>query len=262
MFWNQITPRITARLQRAVDDAYRVFAPYRRTGTIIHCDCSVCMTPEVAAQLSTLPLRAISAALLAEYTNSAHGYDTGAIEREFMCLLPRYLDLIAHCEPPHYDALDVCLQRLRLADYRKRWSAPEREAVDGFFDAFLAASLEQLGLAKWPVGLRLEFDMGEVLNMTVTAGGDLQRVLAEFDRGPDPQAAVHMAHLRGDVHLTAGGPYWHSAFLEGELDANARVIGVWLMRERVTERILNAADLLNDSDYDDTLAAGLEVVMR
>ncbi len=256
MFWEDIEPLMTDRLEQAVARSYTVFAKYQLSGTIVYCDCNVCMTAEDAAKLSSLPLNEMSSTLLGEYTNSAHGYDAETIEPQFKHFLPRYLDLIAQCDPPSSIGLETCLSRLGHANYRKAWPTDEAEIVDEFFDAFMEASLNQLLLQKWPVGLRLEFDMDDVLCMVVIAGGDLERVLGVFDNGADPEAAVHMASLRSNIQHVKGGPRYSNPFLEDHPDAAMR-IAEWLGRETATERIMAAADLLDDPDYDDVLALGL-----
>lgn len=199
MFWDRVEPKITPRLAQSVERSYEVFAGYELATQITYCDCPVCMTREIADKLSVLPLKDISASMLAEYTNSAHGYDRETIEPEFKHFLPRYLDLIAHCRPPSHLDLDTCLSRLH--GYREFWPKPEVDAVNGFFDAFVEASLSQKRLVKWPVGYRLEFDMGDVLAMIVTAGGDLQSALAVIDAGPDPEVGLHMASMRSQPDL-------------------------------------------------------------
>ena len=254
VFWDRIEPHITPRLEAAVSNAYAVFADYRLSGTITYCDCPVCMTAETAAELSAKPLKELSAELLAEYTNSAHGYDRETIEPQFKYFLPRYFDLIAHCQPPSHMDLDTCLTRLQ--GYREHWRAAEIAAVDGFFDAFVEASVHQLYLLEWPVGLRLEYDMGEVLTMIVLAGGDLTRVLAVFDDGPDPEAAVHMASMRMGLETRRGRPYYGNAFLNDYPEVCER-IGAWLSRDSVTERIMAAPEQLDTQDYDDILNRGV-----
>lgn len=253
MFWDHIEPMMSVGLEAAVANAYDVFGRYKLAGTITFCDCPVCMTDGVAEALSTKPLKDISSDLLAQYTNSAHGTDA-TIEREFKHFLPRYFDLIAQCEPPTHLGLETCL--MRLGGYREKWPAVEVEAVDEFFDCFAGVSVHQLYLVEWPVGLRLEFDMGEVLAMVVLSGGDLDRVLAVIDERPDPEAAVHMASLRNDIKSRKGVPHYINAHLDTHPEATKR-IGAWLMRDAVTERILAAPDALDDSRYDDVIALGL-----
>ncbi len=252
MFWANVEPNATPRLEAAVAHAYDVFARYRLSSTIIHCDCPVCMTAETAAQLSTLSLTDIPAALLGEYTNSAHGMDD-AIAPEFKHFLPRYLDLIAHCDPPSPLGLETVLTRLE--GYRASWPSDEVAAIDGFFDAFVEASLAQLYLLEWPVGYRLGYDMGEVLGMVILAGGDLHRVLAVFDQAPDPDAAVHMASMRGNVAVRDGFATFENAHYDAYPEA-ARSVGAWLMRDCVSARIAKARATLQDPKYDGLFERG------
>ena len=254
MFWEEIDPILTDRLTASVETAYEVFSPCQLHGTITYCNCPVCMTDETAIELSTRPLKEISATLLAEYTNSAHGYDRKTIEPQFKYFLPRYLDLIAHCDPPSHLDLDTCLTRLE--GYQENWLTKEVETINEFFNAFIESSLYHLYLIEWPVGPRLEFDMGEVLTMVVLAGGDLDRCLQTFDKGPDPETAVHMAALRADVQIKNGNPTYHNVHLEAHPQA-AQKIGTWLHRKSVSERILKAPELLNDPNYDDVIELGM-----
>lgn len=250
MFWDRVEPHITPRLESAVERAYRVFDHYRLSGTIIHCDCPVCMTEETARKLSVLPLKEIDAPTLAEYTNSAHGKGPGQIEYEFKHFLPRYFDLIAQCQPPSHLDLDLCLDRLH--GYRDRWPEDEIDAVDGFFNAFVEASLHQTKLVKWPVGFRLEFDMGQVLTMIVTAGGDLDGALEVFDQGPDPETAIHMASMRLDVGLRDQDYVYENSFLK-DYGARSRQIGDWLLRDVVSERIVASTERIENRGYFDIL---------
>lgn len=256
MFWKEIDAFIPEPLAAAVEAAYGVFARYTLSGVIVHCDCPVCMTAETAQALSTRPLKEISPGLLAEYTNSAHGCDHGRIEHEFKHFLPRYLDLIAQCDPPSALDLAPCLDRLGHAGYRVRWPAAEAEAVDRFFAEYLKACVFQLGLVRWPAGLRLAFDLDEVLIMIARAGGDFDAALAAFDDSGDPEAAVHMASLRRNVAWQDGDPVYRDPFLE-EYPEAAGKLGAFLVRDSVSTRILGAAALLDDADYDDVLDLGL-----
>lgn len=253
MFFEDIEPLTSDRLAEAISQSYKVFAKYRKSGTIDHCDCSLCMTNEDAKLLSTLPLEDISSELLAKYTNSAHGEN----EFQFKHFLPRYFDLIAQCDPPtDMSCIDVCLARLGSARYRKKWPSAEVQIIDEFFDAFMETCLYQLLLVKWHSGWKLEFDIGEVLSMVVLAGGDIERVLDVFERGADPEAAVHMASLRKEVKYRKGIPQYNNEFLK-ESPAAAKRIGEWAMRDEVTERIKAASKLLDDPNYDDVISGGL-----
>jgi hypothetical protein len=256
VFWEDIEPNITSRLKAAVEHAYDVFGKYRLDSIITHCDCPVCMNAETARELSKRPLEEISAGLLGEYTNSAHGYDRETVEPEFKHFLPRYFDLIAQCQIPSPLCIEICLARLREAQYRANWPAEEIAVVEEFFQAFVEACIGQTGLEKWPSGMRLAMDLGEVLVMISLAGGDLDAALDTFDKADDPAAALHMAAMRGDLSVKDGETFYFQEHLSNFPQA-ARTIGQFLVRDSVTERIGNAIDLIDNPDYDTIMDTGL-----
>ena len=224
------------QLQAVIEDAYRIFGDYRIRGLLSVCHCKFCMTFENEHRLLNTPLREVPAALLAEYTASAHSWDDGPVAREFRYFLPRYLELIAVNDPPDALGLEICLRRLGTSTWRETWPQQEQDVIDRFFDVFIVASLPRLELASWPAGWRLEFDLADVLTMVVTAGGQLDRVLAAWDGADDPPAAIHMAALRSDLVETSEGPYFHSAYLEDRKEEAPR-IGAFLTRPEVVSRM-------------------------
>ncbi|MCC7252882.1 hypothetical protein [Hyphomicrobium sp.] len=228
---------MTPELQAIVDEAYRVFGRYEiTTPTLTVCNCNCCMTVEIERELIKTPLREIPSDVLAEYTNSAHGWDDGPIAREMRYFLPRYLELIALDDPPDNMGIDICLRRLGYAKWREKWPDDEVQLLDRFLDAFLVASLDKIDLVVWPVGWCLDFDLGDVLSMIVTAGGNLDRALAAWDGAADPAAAIHMAALRDDVLTLNGRPCFNNAFLEKHREEADR-IGAFLMRPEVDQRL-------------------------
>ncbi len=238
---------MTPELHAIVEEAYDAFARYKLVAplTVCHCDC--CMSDDTERALLTTPLRETPAELLAEYTNSAHGWGD-AVAREMRHFLPRYLELIARNDPPDHLGLDICLRRLAYADWRKKWPGEEVALLDIFFDALLVANLARLELSLWPAGWRLSFDLVDVLTLGITADGDIERMLAAWDKAADPPAAIHMASLRSDLATRRGRPYLHSAFLT---DKNAHIaaadaIGAFLVRPKVTARIEAALPAVDD----------------
>jgi hypothetical protein len=203
------------------------------------------MTDETERALIATPLKEIPAELLAEYTNSAHAWDDDTVAREMRYFLPRYMELIAHNDPPDHLGLDICLRRLAYADWHEKWPADEAEAIDRFFEAVVVASLPRLELALWPVGWRLDFDLADLLTLVATANGDIARVLSAWDAAADPAAALHMAALRGRVRNELDRIYFYSAFLP-ERVAQADAIGAFLMRPQVTARIEAAVLAVED----------------
>lgn len=237
---------MTPALVQIIEEAYRVFSEYKIGRTLTVCHCNSCMTEENESLLIKTPLRSISASLLAEYTGSAHEWDDGPVAREMRYFLPRYLELIAANDPPCTMGLDICLRRLGHAGWRAKWPDLEVRLLDRFFDALLVSALEQLDMDEWPAGFRLRFAIIDVFTMLITAGGDLDRVLAVWDGADDPGGAIHMASLRADVLHFSNGPLLHSAYLERDHVAEAEKIGRFLMRPEVDERLERAFFLIDD----------------
>lgn len=246
---------MTPELQAAIEDAYRVFEPYGKGGSLIVCFCPVCMTNESEQSLVATPLRDTPSGLLAEYTNSAHGMDE-AIAREFRHFLPRYFELIALDDPPDNMGLAICLRRLGFAPWRATWPSAEVAIIDRFFDTFAADAVHHIDTVEWPVGHRLRFNYADVLTLVATAGGDIDRVLGAWDRAPDPPAALHMAALRGDVLYEHDRTYLYSAYLPDHRDAADR-IGAFLVRPEVTQRIEAAFFVTTVPELQQILSDGL-----
>ena len=120
----------------------------RLNGRIIVCNCPCCVTPEVERLLISTPLAELSSPLLAEYTNSAHGWDD-KIAEDLRYFLPRYFELIALGHVPCQLDLEICLRRLSNAAWHEEWPATEAKAIDDFFAAMLRA---RLGKADLPTG--------------------------------------------------------------------------------------------------------------
>ncbi len=238
---------MTPKLQAIIAEAYDTFARYKLAAplTVCHCDC--CMSDDTERALLTTPLQIIASELLAEYTNSAHGWDD-AVAREMRHFLPRYLELIALYDPPDHLGLDICLRRLAYANWRNTWPRTETALLDMFFDELLVASLPRLELSLWPVGWRLTFDLVDILTLGITADGDIERMLAAWDVAADPAAAIHMAALRSNLSMRRERPYLHSAFLADKDShiAAADAIGAFLVRRQVTARIEAAILAVDD----------------
>lgn len=228
-----MTPALTA----IVEESYRVFGGYALGPALTVCRCPVCMAPKTERELITTPLSQLQSPLLAEYTNSAHGWDDDCVATEMRYFLPRYLELIALNNAPDHLGLPACLRRLAEADWRSKWPAQEIDLLDRFFAELVVSSLPKLDLLKWPVGWRLKFDLVDVLALIVTAHGNVDAALAAWDAADDPAAAIHMAALRDRLTSNDGAMRLYSAFLEGDHKVEAGRIGAFLVRPAVHERI-------------------------
>ncbi|MFM2391666.1 MAG: hypothetical protein RLZZ437_3221 [Pseudomonadota bacterium] len=97
-----------APLMAVVDQIY-ARSPACVPKTLEVCQCPVCMTPETLAEIISTPVRALTAAHLSEYRNSAHGVPNNP--DDLRAMLPRYLDLIARDQWFDDVGLGVDLQR-------------------------------------------------------------------------------------------------------------------------------------------------------
>lgn len=248
---------MTPALKAIVEDGYRVFGGYRLAPSLVVCHCPVCMTPETERELITTPLRDLQSPLLAEYTNSAHGWDDDRVAADMRYFLPRYLELIALDNPPDCLGLPPCLRRLGGAAWRSKWPAPEVELLDRFFSELVVSSLSNLDLVNTPAGWRLRFDLTDVLALIVSAHGDIDRALAVWDGAADPGAALHMAALRADVSKTHDRTYLYSVYLEGAYGAAADTIGAFLSRPEIDKRLEDAFFQVEDERLQKILSDGL-----
>lgn len=235
-------PLRTARLQTAVSTAYSVFGRYPLHAPLLVCRCNSCVSDQDAHDLLTTPLHTISSALLAEYTNSAHGYDFEGIETQFKYLLPRYLELIALGEPPHQHSSSITLSRLGDARYRERWRQTEIEAIDEFFAGLVDAFLGRLPFRQnfWPkAGF---FDFFSVIDLIVNSRGDIQTTLEIWEAHADPIAALYAAYARARLIRHDGEGWVYQAMFynhseDGYYQAVARRLAEWMLSERWTKRI-------------------------
>lgn len=229
--------QLSMQLREAIARAYEVFADQRIGFPLGVCHCNCCCTEANERALVDTPLRELSSDLLSEYTNSAHGYDEYADGHALRHFLPRYFELIARNDPPHYGDLSHCLVRLGSANYRRSWSAREIDAIDRYFDALLEDKLGDITLTEWPAGWRLSYPISELIEMVVLAGADVARLLATWTAAPDPGAALHAAALLSeDLTVHEGEPALHSAVLNDNASARCE-IGAFLVSKQMSARL-------------------------
>lgn len=232
---------MTPQLQAAVERAYKVFSPYSDvfgSRSLEVCRCTCCMYSKSEHELLNTPLHEITADTLAEYTNSAHGWDDAVISREFRYFLPRYLELMAQYNPPSYNSdLGFCLSRIGRAQWLNKWPENEVECVNAFFDELVRAILLDVS-HQVPGQHRFNtLDIEDVLSCIHHAGGDLERALKVWDAAPDPGAALNMASLRYEITWSNGEPTLSDWDFDQSMRAEGNRIAAFLRRPEVDERI-------------------------
>ncbi len=227
---------LSPALRAVIEEAYVVFAGDSVGIPLGVCKCNCCCSDESERLLVKTPVRQIPSALLSEYTNSAHGFSEASDGHALRYFLPRYLELIALNDPPHYGDLQNCLRRLGTAQYRRHWQPAETGLLDRFFDALLCDKLTDLSMALWPVGYRLAYPIDDLLEMIVLAGGDIDRVMRAWQSAPDPGASVHIASLARDLTSSGGEMILHSHFLTDHRDV-CRAVGRFVCSTETVARL-------------------------
>lgn len=244
---------MTPALADAIENAYRVFAPYTIGSALIVCHCPSCMTEEMERKLVETPLRSVLSEHLAEYTNSAHPYEE-QVARELRYFLPRYFELIAKNDPPDNMGLDTCLRRLADTGWRTAWSAAQVEAIDRWLDALIQDVVHRLDC--YIDSGTLAFDIKDILTMAVTAGADIERMLRAWEAAEDPAAVVHMASARMSLNRRDGRVFLESVYLEDHETA-AEKIGAFLTRPETEARIESAFFNTEDKQLQRILSDGV-----
>lgn len=247
-------PALPPALEQAIANAYRVFAKYRLSGSLILCTCQVCVGPEAERELNTLPVRNMPVDTLAEYTHSAHGWNDD-IDLQFRRFVPRYFELIAVGTPPTKLSQATCLERLKEAEYRSRWPREDADAVDAFFLALLGFKLlEPPGIDR--TGLpSLDGDAVEdVLCMAAHAGVDMALLLKAWDEDQSRNATLHLGNIIGaaDWLRKRLRQSWWVGMKRPHTEAAMQQLIQWLFRPQTRERL--EAECLAE---DDTAAATL-----
>lgn len=237
---------MSPELHQAIEHAYRVFEPYRPDVSLTVCHCPVCMDEETEQALVQTPLREISSPLLAEYTNSAHGWDDENISREMRWFLPRYLEFIALDDAPDALGLGTCLRRLAEGTWRSTWPAEEVEAVDRYFDALVTFNIGRADVRRTDRHPGDSSQLMELFELIAKAGGDVGRALRTWEAAPDPAAAIKMADARRSVVTENGRHRFHTIWLEN-LPAESERIGAFLMQLSIARRIMVAAETTGNS---------------
>jgi hypothetical protein len=229
---------MTPELENAIANARRVFSRYSLNGRIIVCNCPSCVAPEVERELIRTPLSELSSSLLAEYTNSAHGWDD-KIAEDLRYFLPRYFQLIALDEIPCQLDLEICLRRLSNAAWHEEWPATEAKAIDDFFAALLRA---RLGNTDLPAGYHL-FERGEeaeaVLCLAANAGGDMQQLLKVWDEDLSRTANVRLARMivSADWGARELSNCWWTSDYRPHAEAAMKQVMAWILRTETWERL-------------------------
>ena len=253
-----------AALDAAVEHAYATFAGYKPGREQVSvCRCGQCIQPESEFVLLNAPLRDIDHYPLADYTYAANREgEPGFDPNELRYFLPRMLDLVAQENPPCFSEPEPTLRRLRECKYRETWPAAEVAAVDDFYSALMAERLSA-PTRVWTTrngDLPSSEDVGDILCMIVIGGGDLARLLGEWDANPDQRATHHLAAQILGLKLSEDcGTGFSTAFWSNDTDARD-AFHDWLLRPQAVAKLERAMVTERDPRMRDWLAEARDFV--
>lgn len=238
---------MTPELKAAIENAYQVFRRYSLGGSIVVCNCNCCVHPDNEKLLIETPLRDISCELLAEYTNSAHGFDDQKIQDDFRYLLPRYFELIARSELATSSYEEVMLRRLGDAYYATAWPAGEAAAVDRYFSALFDDQVNT------PITLcdchnRINthgIDIEQTLLIIANGGADIRPLLAAWDQHTSRAATLHIAAVANEIEVLVSKTFGDWDYrTEAGYRALFDWVTTWENRQRVEDACLAETDPL------------------
>lgn len=158
---------IPIKLQKIVEQTYKIFENYRIKGSLGVCKVC-CVTDEQEKLLISTPLRKLSLELLTVYNDSAKTEFQNAEELKYF--LPRMLELVAQLQFPSHSC-EICLQRIGMVR-KEEWKKEELELIQTFAEDFFEYCLSITYLS------RNSESIDSILIMFDKAKIDIQHLLA------------------------------------------------------------------------------------
>jgi len=210
------------------------------------------MTDATRATIIATPVRELSAELICEYTNSAHGVPPNP--EDLCALLPRYLELIAEDVAVDANQVGVDLQRFGdgLVEYPDLYTQSQRAALDDWAGWALhaAAERERDGPADSTdrlLGRGTTYPLFWLIEMLICGGwsvsvvtGHVNALFEDPDAGPAALAAFVTTmtcelNRRGD----RVAPDWYA--MARVSDAVRKEVAAWLNGSEFAQRLYEAA---------------------
>ncbi|MEM7303590.1 MAG: hypothetical protein AAF468_21125 [Pseudomonadota bacterium] len=249
-------------LNPIVDEAYEVFGSYKPNLPLHSCGCDMCVPPEMQKEIISTPLRDLPLGLLQSWEESAaanasvaadDNFDLGeAWSLEVRAFLPRIMQALAEGEEPSTLGIENAFRTAAQADWTM-WPDQERKLLARFAEEYFLCSLNRVALSWAPIGHVLKYgtDGDEAAVMLLVMGIDVERVIALWDKAPDPAGAVHLAEARRSLEYDAGcnAEVYGSVWLEDQKEACAR-LGHWLMSDDANARLEAAFFAILGDDHD------------
>ena len=239
-------------LKEAVARAYFMFSGFKPGEQLSVCRCGQCMEPEIEPALLTTPLRQIEPSLLSEYNWAADAPGSIPFDHdELRYFLPRFFELIAEEQYPHFSDPALTLRRLGYANYRTNWPKEQATAIDRFFNAFLELQLSRpIGITQTQDGRGFPFTglHDDILCLCVHGGADLTALLARWETKPNLAANRHRATMAyalarsEQLGFSFPGPFWDA------LPNAAATLRSWVLMPKTLDCLKQALHTESDPD--------------
>jgi hypothetical protein len=224
-------------MQKAIDNLYATFSPYRLGDDFSGCE--HCVSPTESARLASIPLRSLTYDDLERYSRKA--MTTWGNSRHFKHFLPRIFELtIDHAN----DFLDlaVVFGKLNCAGWTA-WRRQEQNAIHRFFHEYWEHQLDQPCLGTF------DDTIDTVLCAISSALTDVQPLLQAWTTIRIDSAKRHLAAFlyRNDVSLVKKGqlvnPFWDRT------QQPHRQVLAWLQSDELLDYLSEGKDSILVDDF-------------
>jgi len=214
----------------AIDNAYDVFADYRRPGTL---DASPAEdVPILLANLTSAPLRLLPPEKLDNFAASAL-YTVGS-EMDYKHFLPRILELMVGAPEYGFDP-DLTAGKLCYADLRN-WPSDEADAVRQVFIAAWQRTSQSHSASH---------DLPRLIVANALVGNDISTLLHGFDTLESSDVVVNLASLVREITEQTGKISWPWSQLQ---EADMAYLRDWSASEVVAQHLMEGIDLVEGED--------------
>ncbi|WP_298324575.1 hypothetical protein [Asticcacaulis sp.] len=215
--------------RKAIDDAYEVFASYRRPGGLAVSPAE--NAEALLADLTSAPLRDLTPQKLDNFAGSAL-YTVGS-QLDYKHFLPRILELMVSAQGSGFDA-SLTARKLDYAHF-KSWPADE------------IATVRQVFRAAWPFVCYAPFTTQQLPDLLVgnrIVGNEVFALLSQFEAVESDQSVMKLCRLvRAVLEMDERDFCW------SQLTANDRVcLETWSRSEAVTRALFEGLDFVAGYD--------------
>ncbi|MEM8795674.1 MAG: hypothetical protein AAGE61_08910 [Pseudomonadota bacterium] len=254
-----------------IEEAYGGFGNYTPQIPLHVCSCEMCLPVDFQREKFGVPVRDLDIGLLQSWEESAASSEKVARDQgqpateswmhEMKAFLPRIFEALARGHSPSNLGIENAFQTVALADWPS-WPETERAALIRFAEAYFLARLSRVEVSFAPIGhvLSLDTEGADVAVAIIILGLDPERVIALWEKAPDPMAAIHLAEARRSLEYDHDemGYLFRSVWLDDKTALAS--LGGFLSSPEADKRLEAAFFSLEGDDHD--VKAQREILSR